>query len=72
MAYIEIPDGLLSDSEMSTLQEGIRDAVGEKQRTGRMTLSRFIDIIKSVCSYIWDKIKNIISGIWDSIKDFFS
>lgn len=72
MAYIEIPDGLLSPKELKEFDGAVRTAVGEKIKTGSMNLSRFISIIKGACSYIWDKISGFISDIWGGLVDFFS
>lgn len=72
MAYIEIPDDLLSPKELKDLDEAIGRAVGEKIKTGSMNLSRFMSIIKNACSYIWDKISGFISDIWGGLVDFFS
>lgn len=72
MAYINIPNDLLSPSELKDLEKGIRDAAVEKGETGFMNLSRFMSIIKNACSYIWDKISGFLSSIWDGLVDFFS
>lgn len=71
MASINIPDGLLSDEELRQLQGGVNEAVREKRRTGSMNMQRFINIIKSVCSWIWDKISGFISDLWDGLCDLF-
>lgn len=72
MAQIDIPDDLLSPSELKELEKGIRNAAEEKTKTGFMNLSRFMSIIKDACSYIWDKISGFLSSIWDGLVDFFS
>lgn len=72
MAQIYIPDDVLTPGEIDDLQGAIGDAVNEKRRTGKMTLDRFIQIIKNVCSWIWDKIKGIIQNIWRTLGDVFS
>lgn len=72
MAKIDIPDGLLDDSEVRQLQGAVNKAVDEKRRTGYMTMSRFMDIIKDACRWIWDKISGFFSDLWDGICDFFS
>lgn len=72
MAYINIPDDLLSPSELEDFKKGLGDAVKEKNKTGFMNLSRFMSIIKNACSYIWDKISGFLSSIWDGLVDFFS
>lgn len=72
MAYIDIPDGLLSPSELNDLSIQIGKAADEKKKTGFMNLSRFMSIIKDGCSYIWDKISGFLSSIWDGLVDFFS
>jgi hypothetical protein len=72
MAQINIPDDVLSDEDVRTLQNAVNDAVIEKRKTGKMTLDRFIQIIKSVCSWIWDKIKGFIQNIWRTLGDVFN
>lgn len=72
MAKIDIPDGLLEPSELNQLQSAVNSAVREKQRTGFMTMSRFMDIIKNACQWIWDKISGFFSDLWDGICDLFS
>lgn len=72
MAYINIPDDLLKPGEIKDLEDGIRKAANEKGKTGFMNLSRFMNIIKDACSYIWNKISGFISDIWDGIVDLFS
>lgn len=72
MATINIPDGLLTDSELRELQKGVNDAVDEKKRTGWMTMSRFMDILKSACRWIWDKISGFFADIWSGLCDIFS
>lgn len=72
MAYIEIPDDLLSPKELKDFDGAIRRAAEEKIKTGSMNLSRFMSIIKDACSYIWDKISGFISDIWGGLVDFFS
>lgn len=71
MANIDIPDGLLEPHELKQLQDAVYGAVGEKKRTGRMTLERFINIIKSVCSWFWDKIYDFVTRIWDGLTSLF-
>ena len=72
MAKIDIPDGLLNPSELNELQDAVNKAVTEKRRTGVMTMSRFMSIIKDACYWIWDKISGFFSDLWDGICDFFS
>lgn len=72
MAYIDVPDDLLSPSELNDLSQAIKKAGIEKKKTGFMNLSRFMSIIKDACSYIWDKISGFLSSIWDGLVDFFS
>lgn len=71
MATINIPDGLLRPDEIKDFEDAIKVAAGEKGRTGRMTLERFIGIIKDVCSWVWNKIRGIIDDIWEGIKSIF-
>lgn len=72
MAKIDIPDGLLNPSELNELQGAVNKAVTEKRRTGVMTISRFMSIIKDACYWIWDKISGFFSDLWDGICDLFS
>ncbi len=72
MAKIDIPDGLLNTSELNELQGAVNKAVTEKRRTGVMTMSRFMSIIKDACYWIWDKISGFFSDLWDGICDLFS
>ena len=72
MATINIPDGLLNDDELRQFQKGVDEAVKEKRNTGAMTLSRFMDIIKDVCYWIWEKIKGFLKKIWEGLTDLFS
>lgn len=72
MAKIDIPDGLLNPSELNELQGAVNKAVTEKRRTGVMTMSRFMSIIKDACYWIWDKISGFFSDLWDGICDLFS
>lgn len=71
MASINIPDDLLTPEELGQLEEAVRIAVGEKRNTGRMYLDRFINIIKSVCSWFWNKICGFVSQIWDGLTSIF-
>lgn len=71
MALIRIDDGLLNDSEIKNLERAIGDAAREKKKTGIMNLDRFIKIVKSVCSWFWDKISGFISSIWDGLTSIF-
>lgn len=72
MAKIDIPDGLLDPSELNELQGAVNKAVTEKRRTGVMTMSRFMNIIKDACYWIWDKISGFFSDLWNGICDLFS
>lgn len=72
MAKIDIPDGLLEPSDLHELQSAVNKAVTEKKRTGVMTMSRFMSIIKDACYWIWDKISGFFSDLWDGICDLFS
>ncbi len=72
MAKIDIPDGLLDSSELIRLQDAVNSAVTEKRHTGVMTMSRFMNIIKNACYWIWDKISGFFSDLWDGICDLFS
>lgn len=72
MAYIEIPDGVLTSEETKELERAIKRAAEEKRTTGRMTLDRFIQIIKNVCSWIWNKIKTFVEDLWTTLGDIFS
>lgn len=72
MAKIDIPDGLLDQSELNQLQGAVNKAVIEKKRTGVMSMSRFMSIIKDACYWIWDKISGFFSDLWDGICDLFS
>ena len=71
MATINIPDGLLPADELRELQGGVNEAVKEKTKTGYMTMSRFMNIIKSACGWIWDKISGFFSDLWDGLCDLF-
>lgn len=71
MASINIPDGLLKPDELRELQNGVDEAVRQKEITGSMNMQRFINIIKSVCSWIWDKISGFISDLWGGLCDLF-
>ena len=72
MAYINIPDDLLSGPEVKELEDGIKEAARVKTQTGNMTLSRFMNIIKSACRWIWDKISGFIESIWEGLKSIFA
>lgn len=72
MAKIDIPDGLLNQSELNQLQGAVNKAVTEKSRTGVMTMTRFMNIIKDACYWIWNKISGFFSDLWDGICDLFS
>lgn len=63
MAQIYIPSGLLSSSDERVLQKAVDDAVREKKRNGWISLSRFKDIIRRACSWIWDIIEDFVS-LW--------
>lgn len=63
MAQIYIPSGLLSPSDERALQKAVDDAVREKKRNGWISLSRFKDIIRKACSWIWDIIEDFVS-LW--------
>ena len=72
MAKIEIPDDVLKPEDVKDLQDAVNKAVEEKRRTGVMTMSRFMNIIKEACYWIWDKIKGFFSSFWEGICDLFS
>lgn len=63
MAKIYIPPGLLSASDERALQNAIDEAVHTKNRNGWISLSRFKEIIKKACAWIWDVIEDFVT-IW--------
>lgn len=60
MAKVPIPPGLLSPSDEQALQNAVDEAVRVKKRNGWISLSRFKDIIKKACTWIWDLIENLV------------
>lgn len=62
MAKVPIPPGLLSPSDEQALQNAVDEAVRVKKRS----LSRFKDIIKKACTWIWDLIENLVN-VWYAI-----
>lgn len=66
MAQIPIPPGLLSASDERALQKAVDEAVRVKERNGWISLSRFKDIIKKACTWIWDLIENLVT-VWYAI-----
>lgn len=66
MAQIYIPPGLLSASDERALQKAVDQAASEKRRNGWISLSRFKEIIRRACSWIWDIIEGFVS-IWYAI-----
>lgn len=66
MAKIYIPSGLLSTSDERALQDAIDEAVRTKKRNGWISLSRFKEIIKKACVWIWDVIEDFVA-IWYAI-----
>lgn len=66
MAQIFIPPGLLSESDEYALQRAVDEAVSIKKRNGWISLSRFREIIRRACSWIWNLIEDLVS-IWYAI-----
>lgn len=66
MAQIPIPPGLLSASDERALQKAVDEAVIVKKRNGWISLSRFKEIIKRACAWIWDLIENLVT-LWYAI-----
>lgn len=66
MAKVPIPPGLLSTSDEQALQSAVDEAVRVKKRNGWISLSRFKDIIKKACTWIWDLIENLVT-VWYAI-----
>ena len=66
MAKVPIPPGLLSPSDEQALQNAGDEAVRVKKRNGWISLSRFKDIIKKACTWIWDLIENLVN-VWYAI-----
>lgn len=63
MAKVLIPPGLLSESDEWALQKAVDEAVRAKKRNGWISLSRFKDIIRKACSWIWNLIEDFVS-LW--------
>lgn len=63
MATLYIPSGLLSPSDERALRSAIDQAAECKRRNGWISLSRFKDIIRSACSWLWETIKDFVA-IW--------
>lgn len=63
MTQIYIPSGLLNPSDERALQNAVDEAVRTKKRNGWISLSRFKDIIRRACSWIWDIIEDFVS-LW--------
>lgn len=61
MATLHIPSGLLSPSDERAVCSAIDKAVETKKRNGCISLSKFKDIIRSACSWLWDKIKDFVA-----------
>ena len=61
MAKVYIPSGLLSPSDERALQDAVDEAVREKKRSGWISLSRFKDIIRRACSWLWDLIEGFVT-----------
>lgn len=66
MAKVPIPPGLLSPSDERALQNAVDEAVRVKNGNGWISLSRFKDIIKKACTWIWDLIENLVT-VWYAI-----
>ena len=67
MAQVYIPPGLLSPSDERALQNAVDQAAREKRRNGWISLSRFKEIIRRACSWIWDIIEGFVS-IWYTLS----
>lgn len=63
MAQIYIPPGLLSPSDERALGNAVDEAIRTKRRNGWISLSRFKEIIKRACSWIWNIIEDLVS-LW--------
>ena len=63
MAQIFIPPGLLSQRDERELQNAVDEAIRVKRCNGWISLSRFKEIIRKACSWIWDLIKDFVS-LW--------
>lgn len=61
MATLYIPSGLLSSSDERALRSAIDKAVETKRRNGWISLSRFKDILRTACSWLWDTIKDFVA-----------
>lgn len=66
MAKVPIPPGLLSESDERALQKAVDEAVRVKRRNGWISLSRFKNIIREACTWIWDLIENLVA-VWYAI-----
>lgn len=66
MAQIVIPPGLLSPKDERALQAAFDEAARTKRLNGWISFSRFKDIIKRACSWIWSLIEDFVA-IWYAI-----